>query len=193
MVACVITAIALLGVYEFSRRVSSVAADWSQAWYSRTVAEPVADEIAGSLERLVIVQDYKPLVIKSSGNGSSLICQTPTARIRYNWYPEEVGVSVDRQLMAFSGSVCIQPDVPPLVQDEPQKDFDTDQRWEAVERVRIGQALRSVSVSYKRRKHEGEKDKELLQPGVVWIRVSAGNVPVARPVEVALNAKLVGN
>lgn len=191
-VACTIVAIALLGVYGFSRRVTSVAAEQTAAWHGRATAQPVAEEIARTAERIVAVQDYKPLLTQSRDGGGSVILHTPTARVRYRWYPQEnLGLSVDKQVMAFSGSKCIQPDVPALEEDEKQKDFDTDRRWDAVPSIRVGQALSSVSVSYKRRKQEGERKKKPLGPGVIWIRIGAEGSALARPVEVGVSDRVI--
>lgn len=110
IVASVVVATALAGIYAIVRQVTSAEAVASTRWRERAAARAVADHLAGALEHAVNLPDLETRL----GTNSSpyLVCTvaTPTGleRRRYGWSADVAGAgNLTLQVMPYAGTANV--------------------------------------------------------------------------------------
>jgi hypothetical protein len=204
MTACVITAVALLGVYAILQQAMAVEGRASASWSAREAAEAVVDHMAQSLEQAANDNDDRAIVGEPAGGegGYSMTCVVgppgystnpgPWLGLEHRRYCWGAAVkdgkagSVTLQTLHYAGARCISP--APNVEGLSETEI-----WNQVEPKIIATGIGSITVGYRKiGDSSGGWSSRWSGPAgnvAVSISVTAGGQTVERIVVPPANAK----
>jgi prepilin-type N-terminal cleavage/methylation domain-containing protein len=143
LVASVVMTVALLGIHSLLFRAMDVEGRASVRWYANDSAEAVLDQFSRTLETAINFPSIQTLVIEAGvERDGSLICQTPSQRVRYCWQKDKSSgkYTLTRQTKPFAGSRDLTKDA------VPEESKEGKEIWDTIPPVTVAQGLDAISV-----------------------------------------------